>query len=138
MTFKDIEYIDLDNESSKYNINNKEFKEQELHNHYNNVHLSQNVISNQNKTNFSIVENHLEFAPGDSNIEALDEEYNKEIIDNYTSEMELQPIIITDTVPMYNIRKPTIKVNKNGNESKSYDIVTTVKNKLHINNEKVL
>lgn len=137
MSFKDIEYIDLDNESFKNNINNNEFKEQELNNHYNNIHLSQNVESNQNKKKFSNVENNIEPASGDTKIEALDEEYNKERVDSYTSEMELQPIIIADTIPMYNISKPTIKVNKYGNEPKNYDIVTTVKNKLHINNEKV-
>lgn len=58
---------------------------------------------------------------------------------NYSSDTEtnLQPIINTETINMYNILKPTMKVNEQQTEMLKYNIVTTVKNKLKMNNEKV-
>jgi len=61
---------------------------------------------------------------------------NEEVIDD-TLAMQFQYIKNIEILPMYNIRKPTIKLNKENNESIKYDIVTTVKNKLNINNERV-
>lgn len=61
---------------------------------------------------------------------------NEEVVDD-TLAMQFQYIKNIEILPMYSIRKPTIKLNKENNESIKYDIVTTVKNKLNINNERV-
>jgi len=67
----------------------------------------------------------------------LDKTYmNDEVVDD-TLEMQFQYIKNIDILPMYSIHKPTIKLNKENNESIKYDIVTTVKNKFKINNERV-
>lgn len=66
-----------------------------------------------------------------------DKTYINEEIDGDTSAIEFQYMKNIEILPMYNLRKPTIKVNKEDIEPIKYDIVTTVKNKLNINNERV-
>lgn len=79
-------------------------------------------------------ENKVKPSPIDNDIE------NKVYVDNditITGQQSITPIINNDNLPMYNIQKPKIKMNKQETEPKKYDIITTVKNKLHINNNKV-
>jgi len=66
-----------------------------------------------------------------------DNTFINEEVDNDTPEIQFKYIKSIDVLPMYNIQKPTIKVNKEDTESKKYDIVTTVKNKSNINDERV-
>lgn len=80
----------------------------------------QNVISNQ------ILQNKEEKP-------ILNEEYESKSIDTVKELNSLQ--INDETVPIY---KNTIKVNKQKIQLRKYNIVTTITNKLHINNEKVL
>lgn len=67
----------------------------------------------------------------------LDKVYIDEEVDNETPEKQFKYIRNIEVQPMYNIHKPTIKVNKEDVEPYKYDIVTTVKNKLNINDERV-
>lgn len=69
--------------------------------------------------------------------DATNEIYIKNHINNGDIERDFQPIKNSETINMYNIQKPTMKVNKQLTEKLKYDIVTTVKNKLQMNNEKV-
>jgi len=66
-----------------------------------------------------------------------DKTYINEEIDDDTPAIEFQYMKNIEILPMYNLHKPTIKVNKENIEPIKYDIVTTVKNKLNINNERV-
>jgi len=64
----------------------------------------------------------------------LDKEY---IDEEVAPEKQFKYIRNIEVQPMYNIHKPTIKVNKEDVEQYKYDIVTTVKNKLNINDDRV-
>lgn len=66
-----------------------------------------------------------------------DKTYINEEIDDDTPPIEFQYMKNIEILPIYYIQKPTIKVNKEDIEPIKYDIVTTVKNKLNINNERV-
>lgn len=66
-----------------------------------------------------------------------DKTYINEEVDDDIPAIQFQYLKDIENVPMYNIHKPTIKVNKEDIESIKYDIVTTIKNKLNINNERV-
>jgi len=67
----------------------------------------------------------------------LDKVYIDEEVDNEPPEKQFKYIRNIEVQPMYIIHKPTIKVNKEDFEPYKYDIVTTVKNKLNINDERV-
>jgi len=66
-----------------------------------------------------------------------DKTYINEEVDDDTPPIEFQYMKNIEILPMYYIHKPTIKVNKGDIEPIKYDIVTTVKNKLNTNNERV-
>lgn len=61
---------------------------------------------------------------------------NEEVIDD-TPAIQFQYIRNIEVQSMYNILKPAIKVKKEDIEPIKYDIVTTVKNKFNINNDRV-
>jgi len=66
-----------------------------------------------------------------------DKTFIHEEVDDDTPTIEFQYTKNIEILPMYHIHKPTIKVNKENFEPIKYDILTTVKNKLNINNERV-
>lgn len=125
--FEDIEYINLDSESK--HILNEGVEEQE--------YLKQNQTINQIKSDQTMLineENKVKPSPIDNYLE------NRVYVENYitiTGPQPITPIINTDNLLTFNIQKPKIKMNEQEIEPKKYDIVTTVKNKLHINNKKV-
>lgn len=100
-------------------------------NNYKNLQQNQNVMPTQNKMSFTGTEIKVKSTSTQNHVkenQALDEIYVKKHNDDVVT------VINTDTVPMYNIHKPTIKVNKQETAPNKYDIVTTIKNKLQINN----
>lgn len=64
---------------------------------------------------------------------------NEEIdnVDNNTPAVQFQYIENNEILPMDIVHIPTRKVSKEDIEPKKYDIVTTVKNKLNIENKRV-
>lgn len=102
--------INLDNELIEH-MANEEFEEGESKN--NNITLIQNREEN-------LISNEI---------------YKTESIDNEITSIELNNSIINDEFLPTN--KNTIKVNKQELKLRKYNIVTTITNKLHINNEKV-
>lgn len=69
--------------------------------------------------------------------EALGEKYTNENVHDNNIETELTFITNVDTIPMYDIQKPKIKMKIHETETIKYEIVTTVKNKLQINDKRV-
>jgi len=119
---------------------NEEFEKQESSTNNEDLLQSQNIVSNENMSisNKMIIENSsIQLTTIGNDIEG------KNILDSTTSikshvgNIKLKSIISTNDVPMYNVLKPIIRVNKQNIESMKYDIVTTVKNKTYINNENV-
>jgi hypothetical protein len=139
MIFKNIEYIDPNNQLIE-NIKIDEIIKQESN--FKNQQHSQNIIlkqtsSTQNKSIFTKSENNIKSSSANNYIEEnrnLDKAYIKEHIDNNN---DLNSIVNMDTLPMNNTYKSTIKLNKHEIEPLKYDLLATVKNKLHINHEKV-
>lgn len=104
---------------------------QESKNNYKNSQQNQNLMLIQNKISFTGTEIKVKSTSTQNHVkenQALDEIYVEKHNDDVLT------IINTDTVPMYNMHKSTIKVNKQDTVSNKYDIVTTIKNKLQINN----
>jgi len=110
-------------------ISNEKFKEQELNNTYQDSSKSQNMILNKttNSVNSVYVDRDIQENKVSGNGE----------VDNDTPTTQFQYKRNFEILPMYNIHKPTIKVNKEDIEPKKYDIVTTVNNKMNINNKRV-
>lgn len=103
----------------------------ESKNNYKNSQQNQNVMPTQNKMSFTGIEIKVKSTSKPNHVkenQALDEIYVKKHNDDVVT------VRNTDTVPMYNINKPTIKVNKQETAPNKYDIVTTIKNKSQINN----
>lgn len=137
MIFKNIEYNDPNNELI-VNIKTDEGFKQESN--YKNLQKSQNIIlkqtsSTQNKTILTKSENNIKSVDNyiEENIN-LDKAYIKEHIDNNN---DSKSVVIMETLPIYKTYKSTIKSNNQEIEPLKYDLVATVKNKLHITNEKV-
>lgn len=100
-----------------------------------NTHLQKSQISILNKKT-----NSVKSISDDRDVQenkVSNKTYINEKIDDDTPAIEFQYMKNIEILPMYNLRKPTIKVNKEDIEPIKYDIVTTVKNKLNINNERV-
>lgn len=102
--------------------------------------LNQTRSTQNNKTSYTSTETVVKSDLIDNNTEEseiLEGVHNKENIDDQKIPIKLQSTLSTETTTMYNIQKPTIKVNNQDTEPKNYDIVTTIKNKLQFNNERV-
>ncbi|XP_050056023.1 adenylate kinase 7-like isoform X2 [Aphis gossypii] len=145
--FTDIEYINLDTELTEKNTANDKYKDQELNSTYQDSQKSQNSILNNTyqdlrKSRNSILNksiNSMKSVSVDKDLQVnnvLDKVYIDEEVDNETPEKQFKYIRNIEVQPMYNIHKPTIKVNKEDVEEYKYDIVTTVKNKLNIDDER--
>lgn len=127
------------------NIKSDEDSTQESN--YKNLQLSQNIIlkqtsSTQNKTSFTNPENKIKLGTADTYIgenSSLDKTVIKEPIDNNNDKavLDLKSIVNEDILPLYNSNKSIVNLNEQGIEQTKYDIVATVTNKLHINNERV-
>lgn len=100
-------------------------------------YLLKNQIISQTKLGQAVLtneENNVKPSTTDNYIE------NRGYVNNditITGQQLTTQIINTDNLPIYNIQKTKIIMNKQKIEPKKYDILTTVKNKLHINNKKV-
>lgn len=104
----------------------------ELNNNYKNSQQNQNVKLTQNKIRFTGTQIKVK-STSIQNLVKENQVLDKVYIEKH-NDGSLATTINTDTVPMYNIHKPTIKVNKQETAPNKYDIVTTIKNKLQINN----
>jgi len=119
---------------------NDEFEKRESNKNDEDSQQDQNIVSDEimstlNKT--SIENNNVQSATVVNNVKGNNVLDRTIPINSYVGNTKLQSIISTEKVPMYNVNKPIIKVNRQEIEPMKYDIVTTVKNKSHINNEKV-
>lgn len=119
---------------------NEEFEKQESNKNEEDSQKDQNVVSNEimstlNKT--SIENNNIQSATVVNDVKGNNVLDRTTFFNSHVGDTELQSIISTEKVPMYNVNKLVMKVNRQEIESMKYDIVTTVKNKSHIDNEKV-
>ncbi|KAF0759689.1 Uncharacterized protein FWK35_00006402 [Aphis craccivora] len=130
--FTDIEYINLDTELTEQNTANDKYKDQELNNTYQDSQKSRNSILNKSINSMKSVSVDKDLQVNN----VLDKVYIDEEVDNEPPEKQFKYIRNIEVQPMYIIHKPTIKVNKEDFEPYKYDIVTTVKNKLNINDER--
>lgn len=109
---------------------------------------NRNTVSNETMSTpskRSVENNNIQLATVNNDVEGnkiLDNTTSKDddtaSTESHVSNPRFQSIISMENVPMYSVRKPMIKVNKQEIKPIKYDIITTVKNKSHIDKKNVL
>lgn len=124
VSLKDVENTDLYHTINELTSFNETFEKHDL------INKNKNLEEIQNKTIFTDVDNNLTSVSVGHDIGVLDESYIKKVTEIDSSLIKSQLLINSETESIKLTEKTEIR-------PKKYDIVTTVKNKLHISDEKV-